>query len=163
MRYRRMKLSCTLNQRRAAVGALIRESFLSSSMRAIRKAGSDIDDNIERYFSDPEYQGLVAKALEDSGYTADAIEAEVFARSLQGLLQIEKLITSAEKRLMFFFREWRRFTATVPFVRRRSPRLRSLRNRSSSTWRRINKSRPTNATRPKARGRAHQKAKRARE
>ena len=105
MRYRRMKLSYTLNQRRAAVGALIRESFLSSSMRAIRKAGSDIDDNIERYFSDPEYQGLVAKALEDSGYTADAIEAEIFARSLQGLLQIEKLITSAEKRLMFFFRE----------------------------------------------------------
>src|SRR6266436_3277817 len=54
MRYRRMKVAYMLNQRRAAVGALIRESFLSSSMRAVRETGSDIYANIERYFSDPE-------------------------------------------------------------------------------------------------------------
>ena len=105
MRYRRMKIAYMLSQRRAAVGALIRKSFRSSAMRAVREAGSDIDDNIERYFSDPKYQRLVAKALEDAGYTADAIESETFTRSLQGLLQIEKLIASAEKRLMLFFRE----------------------------------------------------------
>jgi hypothetical protein len=105
MRYRRMKMAYMLNQRRLAVGELIRESFLSPAMRALRKPGSGVDDSTERFFSDPEYQRLATKALEDAGYTADAIEAEVFARSLKGLLQIEKLIASAEKRLMLFFRE----------------------------------------------------------
>jgi hypothetical protein len=105
MRYRRMKVSYMLNQRRVAIGALIRRAFQSPSMRAVRKAGSDIDDNIERYFSDRAYPPLVAEALEQAGYSVDAAEAETFARSLDGLLQIEKLIASAEKRLMLFFRE----------------------------------------------------------
>jgi hypothetical protein len=51
------------------------------------------------------YPPLVAQALEKSGYTIDVVEAEMFARSLDGLSQIEKLIASAEKRLMLFFRE----------------------------------------------------------
>ena len=105
MRYRRMKVSYMLNQRRAAVGALIRQAFQSTSMRAVRKGGSDIDDNIERYFSDPAYRPLVGQALEQAGYSADAAEAEAFARSLNGLSQFERLIASAEKRLMLFFRE----------------------------------------------------------
>jgi hypothetical protein len=105
MRYRRMKVSYTQNQRRAAVEGLIRKAFQASAMRAVREAGSDIDDNVERYFSDLEYPPLVAKALEKSGYTVDAVEAEMFARSLDGLSQIEKLVASAEKRLMLFFRE----------------------------------------------------------
>ena len=105
MRCRRMKVSFVVNQRRAAVGALIRKAFVSSSMRAVREPGSDIDDNIERYFSDPAYPPLVAQALAQAGYSLDAAESEAFARSLAGLLQIEKLIASAEKRLMLFFRE----------------------------------------------------------
>jgi hypothetical protein len=105
MRYRRLKVAYMLNQKRIAVSALIRKSFLSPAMRALRRPGSDIDENIERYFSDPEYQQLVATTLENAGYTADAIEAEIFARSLDGLAKIEKLIVSAEKRLMMFFRE----------------------------------------------------------
>ena len=105
MRYRRMKVAYMLNQRRAAVGGLIRKTFQTSAMRALRTAGSDIDDNVERYFTDPEYPPLVAQALEKSGYTIDVVEAEMFARSLDGLSQIEKLIASAEKRLMLFFRE----------------------------------------------------------
>ncbi len=105
MRYRRMKVAYMLNQRRAAVGGLIRKAFQTSAMRALRTAGSDIDDNVERYFADPEYPPLVAQALEKSGYTIDAVETEMFARSLDGLSQIEKLIASAEKRLMLFFRE----------------------------------------------------------
>ena len=105
MRYRRMKVSYMLNQRRAAVGALIRQAFHSTSMRAVRKGGSDIDDNIERYFSDPAYRPVVGQTLEQAGYSADAAEAEAFARSLNGLSQFERLIASAEKRLMLFFRE----------------------------------------------------------
>jgi hypothetical protein len=105
MRYRRMKVSFVANQRRAAVSALIRYAFPSASMRGVRNPGSDIDDNIERYFSDPAYPPLVARALAESGYSVDAVEAEMFARSLAGLGQIEKLIASAEKRLMMFFRE----------------------------------------------------------
>ena len=105
MRYRRMKVSYMLNQRRAAVGALIRKTFLTSVTRAIREAGSDIDDNVERYFTDPEYPPLVAQALEKSGYTIEVVESEMFARSLDGLSKIERLIASAEKRLMLFFRE----------------------------------------------------------
>jgi len=108
MRYRRMKVAYMLNQRRAAVGSLIRKAFQTSAMRALRTAGSDIDDNVERYFTDPEYPSLVAQALEKSGYTIDVVEAEMFARSLDGLSRIEKLIASAEKRLMLFFREMER-------------------------------------------------------
>lgn len=44
MRYRRMKVAYMLNQRRAAVGSLIRKAFQTSAMRALRTAGSDIDD-----------------------------------------------------------------------------------------------------------------------
>jgi hypothetical protein len=51
---------------------------------------------------------LVAQALAAAGYSLDAAESEAFARSLIGLLQIEKLIASAEKRLMLFFREMER-------------------------------------------------------
>ena len=105
MRYRGMKVSYTQNQRRAAVEGLIRKAFQTSAMRAVREAGSDIDDNVERYFSDSEYPPLVAQALEKSGYTIDAVESEMFARSLDGLSQIDKLIASAEKLLMLFFRE----------------------------------------------------------
>src|SRR3954466_923202 len=105
MRYRRMKVAYVLNQRRAAVSGLIRETFLAPAMLAIREAGSDIDDNIERYFTDPDYPPLVAQALVKSGYDIDVVEAEMFSRSLNGLSQIEKLIASAEKRLMLFFRE----------------------------------------------------------
>lgn len=105
MRYRRMKVSFVANQRRAAVSALIRRAFPSASMRGVRNPGSDIDDNIERYFSDPAYPPLLARALAESGYSVDAVEAEMFARSLAALGQIEKLIASAEKRLMMFFRE----------------------------------------------------------
>lgn len=105
MRYRRMKIAYLANQRRAAVGALIRKAFRASAMSALKKAGSDIDDNIERYFNDPDYPPLVAQALEKAGYTIEAVEAEMFARSLDGLLKIERLIDSAEKRLMLFFRE----------------------------------------------------------
>jgi hypothetical protein len=54
------------------------------------------------------YPPLVAQALAEAGYSVDAADAEAFARSLQGLLQIEKLIASAEKRLMLFFREMER-------------------------------------------------------
>ncbi len=108
MRYRRMKVAYMLNQRRAAVGSLIRKAFQTSAMRALRTAGSDIDDNVERYFTDPEYPSLVAQALDKSGYTIDVVEAEMFARSLDGLSRIEKLIASAEKRLMLFFREMER-------------------------------------------------------
>ena len=108
MRYRRMKVAYMVNQRRAAVGSLIRKAFQTSAMRALRTAGSDIDDNVERYFTDPEYPSLVAQALEKSGYTIDVVEAEMFARSLDGLSRIEKLIASAEKRLMLFFREMER-------------------------------------------------------
>jgi hypothetical protein len=74
-------------------------------MHAVRTPGSDIDDNIERYFSDPEYPPVVAQALVESGYTIDAVETEMFARSLDGLAQIEKLAAAAEMRLMLFFRE----------------------------------------------------------
>jgi hypothetical protein len=105
MRYLRMKVSYVVNQRRAAVGSLIRKAFQSPSMRAVREAGSDIDDNIERYISDPAYPPVVAQALAAAGYSLDAAESEAFARSLLGLSQIEKLIASAEKRLMLFFRE----------------------------------------------------------
>src|SRR6266403_52054 len=108
MRYRRIRVAYMLNQRRAAVGSLIRKAFQTSAMRALRTAGSDIDDNVERYFTDPEYPSLVAQALEKSGYTIDVVEAEMFARSLDGLSRIEKLIASAEKRLMLFFREMER-------------------------------------------------------
>lgn len=105
MRYRRFKVAYMLNQRRVAVGGLIRKAFHASPMRTLRIAGSDIDDNIERYFTDPEYPLLIAQALEKSGYTIDAVESEMFARSLEGLSRIERLIASAEKRLMLFFRE----------------------------------------------------------
>jgi hypothetical protein len=108
MRYHRMKISYLLNQRRAAVGSLIRKTFQVPSMRALRKAGSDIDDNIERYFSDPTYPPSVAQALEQAGFGADAAEAEAFGRSLSGLSQIERLISSAERRLVLFFREMER-------------------------------------------------------
>ena len=108
MRYRRMKVAYMVNQRRAAVGSLIRKAFQTPAMRALRTAGSDIDDNVERYFTDPEYPSLVAQALEKSGYTIDVVEAEMFAGSLDGLSRIEKLIASAEKRLMLFFREMER-------------------------------------------------------
>jgi hypothetical protein len=108
MRYRRMKVSYMENQRRAAVASLIRRAFQAPSMRALRKVGSDIDDNVERYFGDPAYPPAVAQALAEAGYTADAVEAEVFSRSLIALSQIEKLIVSAERRLMLFFREMER-------------------------------------------------------
>jgi hypothetical protein len=105
MRYRRTKIAYMQNERRMAVSTLIRKAFSSSSMRAIRKDGSDVDANIERYFTDPAYPPLVAQALEKAGYSIDAVEAEMLARSLDGLVRIEKLIASGEKRLMLFFRE----------------------------------------------------------
>jgi hypothetical protein len=105
MRYRRMKVAYMLNQRRAAVGTLVRKSFCSSAMRTVWEPESDIDDNIERYFNDPEFQRLLDRALQEAGFAADAIEGEIFARSLPGLLRLERLIASAEKRLMLFFRE----------------------------------------------------------
>ena len=105
MRYLRMKIAHTLNQRRAAVSALIRKAFLSSAMRKLRMPGSDIDDNIDRYFSDPDYPPLIHKGLEAAGYTAQAIEAEMFSCALPALSQLERLIASAEKRLTLFFRE----------------------------------------------------------
>ena len=61
--------------------------------------------NIERYFSDPAYQISVAQALEKAGFTIDAIEAEMFSRSLGDLARFERLIASAEKQLTLFFRE----------------------------------------------------------
>jgi hypothetical protein len=105
MRYRRMKVAYMLNQRRATVSILIRKAFQATAMCAVRKLGSDIDANIERYFTDPAYPPLIAQALAKSGYSIDVVEAEMFARSLDGLSRIEKLIASAEKRLMLFFRE----------------------------------------------------------
>jgi hypothetical protein len=108
MRYRRTKIAYMQNERRMAVSTLIRKAFSSSSMRAIRRDGSDVDANIERYFTDPAYPPLVAQALEKAGYSIDAVEAEMLARSLDGLVRIEKLIASGEKRLMLFFREMER-------------------------------------------------------
>ena len=93
------------------MGTLIRKAFSSSVMRELRKPGSDIDDNIERYFSDPDYPALINKGLEAAGYTANAIEAEMFARALPEMLQFEKLIASAEKRLTPLFRDMNKIFA----------------------------------------------------
>ena len=65
----------------------------------------DVNENVERYFNDPNFASSVAQVLQKVGYTADAIESEMFVDALPRLLQFEKLIASAEKRVMLFFRE----------------------------------------------------------
>lgn len=105
MRYRRMKIEFITNQRREAVIRLIRKAFIAPSMCAVMDPKMDSRENAERYLSDPSFARLVEDALQKAGYSANAIESEMFAGSLPGLLQFEKLIASAEKRLMAFFRE----------------------------------------------------------
>jgi hypothetical protein len=60
------------------------------------------------WFADPRSRTEVAKNFEAAGYAPDALGAEAFKRSLGSLATIEKLIASAQKRLIAFLKDLER-------------------------------------------------------
>ena len=69
----------------------------------------------QKYCDEPSFKAKAGEAFEAAGYPANAVDAEAFTRSLITLASIERMIASAEKRLLSTMKELeRRYAARAP-------------------------------------------------
>ena len=106
IRYHRMKVAIQLNQQRGALESLFRKTHEGAAM-AGAEAGLRAMASVKagEWFGHPAHRERAAKRFEAAGYAPNAVEAEAFQRSLVALATIDRLIASAEKRLMSFLKE----------------------------------------------------------
>jgi hypothetical protein len=60
------------------------------------------------WFRDADFRERAAKGFEAAGFASNAVEAEAFQRSLPALATIDRLIASAQKRLMSLLKDLER-------------------------------------------------------
>jgi hypothetical protein len=109
MRYYRIKASITVNQQRGAVESLFMKTHEGASMEgAAAGLRASASVSADAWFSDPAFRARAAKSFEAAGFAPDAVEAEAFQRSLPTLETIDRLIASAQKRLMSFLKDLER-------------------------------------------------------
>jgi hypothetical protein len=95
MRYDRMKIALMRNQQRPALESLFRKTH----------EGAAANQNAKEWFVSPASRAAAARNFEAAGYAPEAVEAEAFQRSLAALAIIERLIASAQKRLLVFLKD----------------------------------------------------------
>jgi hypothetical protein len=102
IRYERMKVAIVSNQRPPAAESLFRRTHdkKAESKDELSEARATARESSSMYFADPEYRKKLASKLEKAGYSSEAVDAEAFLRALHPLATIDRLIASAEKRLM---------------------------------------------------------------
>ena len=106
IRYARMKIALMLNQQRSAVEAMFRKTHEGAAMEGaasgLRIAGNQ---SANGWFADPASRAQSAKNFEAAGFAPNAVEADAFMRALPSLATIERLMESAQKRLMAFLKD----------------------------------------------------------
>jgi len=106
MRYDRMKIALMRNQQRPALESLFRKTHEGAAMEGAA-AGLRIaaNQNAKEWFVSPASRAVAARNFEAAGYAPEAVEAEAFQRSLAALAVIDRLIASAQKRLLVFLKD----------------------------------------------------------
>jgi hypothetical protein len=103
VRYERMKIAILRNQHRPATESLLKRTggFFSTGPGVDAMTSKLADE----YYAKSACKAKSDKQFEGAGFAPDAVEGEAFLRALSSLSSIEKLIASAEKRLLSFNKE----------------------------------------------------------
>jgi hypothetical protein len=103
-RYEAMKVALMQSQKRPVLEDLFMKTEDPTAMDPAAAKGLAFK-NAGMWFANPEFRASAAKGFEAAGYSPNAIEVEAFQRSLPSLSTLDRLIASAQKRVLTLMKE----------------------------------------------------------